>query len=292
MAALVAIYNGDHLARDWRRRDTRPPKTGLTDTRHELRSRLSALAGLWEELCRTEGVYTSSSDVVETGGLCEKSHARKELFRPTQAPQIGAAPPPYDDCVADLPLDYSLTETLATVQLHKSGLEGPEKDATLAFAIPRSTPDDIDWTSPAGLRVHAKKKAKQAAKSAQKDKWAGSDDEGEKPPGEDGEGGAGDGAGGEGGSGAGGDGGDPPGDGGNGGDGGDGGDDWTGATAGKKGKKKKKNAWEEYEAEEAARKAEEEAAANGDVAAVVVPEPEAVDDWQVSQRLRMITDPY
>ncbi|TKA67546.1 hypothetical protein B0A55_08643, partial [Friedmanniomyces simplex] len=197
-------------------------------------------------------------------------------------PQVAAEspPPPYEDC-SDLPPDYTSTEALATVQLNVSAFDRPGKDAAAANGARRSATDEIDFTSPAGIRSHANKKAKKAAKATQKDKWAGSDDEGEKPPDGDGEGGAGDGAGGDGGFGAGGDGGDPPGDGGNGGgDGGDGGDDWTaGGTTGKGRKKKKKSAWEEYEAEEAAKNAEGEAAVNVDATPAAAAVPEVADDW-------------
>ncbi|TKA80427.1 hypothetical protein B0A55_03398 [Friedmanniomyces simplex] len=282
MAALVATYNGDLRARDWLKRGIPLPRTGPIDTRHELRKRIRALAGLWEDLCRTEDVYTTKRQADSTGVSSGRAHARKELFRPIAMPQVAAEspPPPYEDC-SDPPPDYTSTEALATVQLNVSAFDGPGKDAAASNGARRSATDEIDFTSPAGIRSHANKKAKKAAKATQKDKWAGSDDEGEKPPDGDGEGGAGDGAGGDGGFGAGGDGGDPPGDGGNGaGDGGDGGDDWTaGGTTGKGRKKKKKSAWEEYEAEEAAKKAEGEAAVNVDATPVAAAVPEVADDW-------------
>ncbi|KAK3069255.1 hypothetical protein LTR53_012565, partial [Teratosphaeriaceae sp. CCFEE 6253] len=250
MAALVATYNGDLLARDWRRRGTRRPKTGPIDPRHELSTRIKALVVLWEQRCQIKDNWNACSHVALT---CDrKQHDRKDLYKPLAAPAIGTAPPPYEDCLLDAPPDYTVTDALTTAQLDFSTLDWPEKNGNETTAAQYSGTDDVDLTSPAGVRMHAKKKAKAAAKTAQKDKWAGSDDEGEKEPGAGDDGGAGDGAdGGDAGFGAGGDGGDPPGDG-NGGDGGDG-DDWTGNT-GKGKKKKKKNAWEEYEAEEASKK--------------------------------------
>ncbi|KAK0303149.1 hypothetical protein LTR01_008295 [Friedmanniomyces endolithicus] len=275
MAALVATYNGDLLALDWLRRDTRPARTGPIDTRHELRVRIKALAGLWEQLHSAKSVCTAKSHVESTQVALGTAYTGRELFRPIATPQVAGTPQPqpYDDCLTDLPPDYTLTEALATVQLNVCDIDAPGKDARAANTASRSATDEIDFTSPSGIRSHVNKKAKKAAKSAQKDKWAGSDDEGEKPADGGEEGGAGDGAGDDAGFGA---GGDPPGDGGNGGDGGDG-DDWaTGATTAKGKKKKKKNAWEEFEADEAAKKVDDE---NADPTPAPAAEPEAADDW-------------
>ncbi|KAK5717940.1 hypothetical protein LTR15_008783 [Elasticomyces elasticus] len=258
MAALVATYNGDLLVRDWLRRDTRP-KTGPTDTRHELRIRLRALAAHWEQSCRDRVVCTQDG----------ASPVRKDLFRPVAAPQI-AGSPVCDDSATDLPPDYTVTEALANVQLDVSTAHRPDQDRLPAA---HSETGDVDLTTPTGIRYHAKKKAKQAAKAAQNNSW-GSGDEGEKPPGGEGEDGAPP-PDGDAGTGAGGDGGDPPGDGGN---GGNDGDDWAGATTAKGKKKKKKNPFEEYEAEEAAKNAE----LDGDAAPAAAAEPDAGDDWGAS----------
>ena len=281
MAALVATYNGDLLAPDWLRRDTRPVRTGPIDTHHELRVRIKALAGLWEQSHLVKGGYTAKSHVDSTQVAWETVYAGRELFRPIATPQVAGVPqpPPCDDDLPDAPPDYTLTEGLATAQLNVCDVDAPGKDARAANTSPRSATDEIDLTSPSGVRSHVNKKAKKAAKSAQKDKWAGSDDEGEKPAEGGEEGGAGDGAGGDAGFGAGGDGGDPPGDGGNGGNGEDGGDgdDWaTGASTAKGKKKKKKNAWEEFEADEAAKKVDDE---NADATPAAAAEPDAADDW-------------
>ncbi|KAK1066632.1 hypothetical protein LTR74_007002 [Friedmanniomyces endolithicus] len=278
MAALVATYNGDLLAPDWLRRDTRPVRTGPIDTRHELRVRIKALAGLWEQLHLVKSGCTAKSHVHSTQVACETVYFRRELFRPIATPQVAGVPhpPPCDDDLPDAPPDYTLTEGLATAQLNVCDVDAPRKDTRAANTATRSATDEIDFSTPSGIRSHVNKKAKKAAKSAQKDKWAGSDDEGEKPAEGGEEGGGGDGAGGDAGFGAGGDGGDPPGDGGNGGDGG-GGDDWaTGASTAKGKKKKKKNAWEEFEADEAAKKGDDE---NADATPAAAAEPDAADDW-------------
>jgi len=87
---------------------------------------------------------------------------------------------------------------------------------------------EIDWSQIEGVRSHANKKAKQAAKKAQQDKWADSDNEDKQSGGADG-GDGGDNGGGDGGSGAGGDA--PDGNG-----GGDDADDWGGWGSSKKDK--------------------------------------------------------
>lgn len=150
-------------------------------------------------------------------------------------------PPSYEESIADLPPDYTGTTALAAAQ----GLVDAKLDSCppiTGFRDSQRRPDDkVDFTEPRGIRSHANKKAKKAAKAAQKDKWA--DDDGEKkeeeaPPPDDGAGGGDDGAGDAGGGDGGG--GDPPG-----GDGGEDPDDiWGAAGGGKKNKKKKKkNAW-------------------------------------------------
>jgi hypothetical protein len=277
MAASVATYSEDLLVRDWLRRDTRLPRTGPIDTRNGLRSSIKALVGYWERVTLTNDANIHAND----GAIGPRSSERspkheRELFKPVRQPDAHVPPPSYDECVADLPPDY--TDALATVRLYQAAAYSPEKTWKHDDTEKRS--QDVDLSSTEGFRNHGKKAAKKAAKQAQKDKWADSGDEGEKAPEGDGDGsngGAGDGSGGgDDGAGAGGDGGDPPGGGG----GDDGGEDpWD--FGGKKGKKKKKkNAWELYEEEEKqkeadeAKKAEDEAAAGAGAA-----EPDPVDDW-------------
>jgi len=127
----------------------------------------------------------------------------------------------------------------------------------------------VDFSILDNLRTHAKKKAKQAAKKTQQDKWADSGDEGEKKDdeGADGTGEGGDGAGGV-------DGGGGGGDDGNGNNGGDDWDEWNN-TGGKKNKKKKKgkNAWEDDDEEEERKKKEEEETAAAAEAGVAGNDP-------------------
>lgn len=158
-------------------------------------------------------------------------------------------PPPYDDSLLDLPPDYTGTDAYAAVRITpetRLDLLEPPKSRTSQRPTRGAgyvgTDLKIDLTQPQGIRSHANKKAKKAAKAAQNAKWA-DDDDGEKK--EEGDAGGDGGAGGgddAGGAGGGDGGGDPPG----GGDGGGDDDDFWGTAGGgkkKKDKKKKKNAW-------------------------------------------------
>lgn len=253
MAAAVATYNGDLLVYESRRRGIQPLGIGLDDRKHELRSRIKALAGLWEALNRP-----IDTQCFQNG----QEAAARDLRQPsTVAHPLAVPPPSYEDSLCDLPPDYTFTDAFATAQTiaDQSGLPKPSIGS-----------EKLDLSALEGIRSYAKKKDKKAAKQAATSKWAGDGDEEEKKEegaegGEDGNAGGGDD-----GAGAGGDGGDPPGGGGGDG-GGDDGDDWN-AGASKKGKKKKKkNAWEEFEDEEvAAKKADEEAAAVVDVPVTAV----------------------
>lgn len=242
-ATTVASYTGDRLVTRSLESKPWPRKTG-SDERKWLRARIECLAGLWNvyksDKSRKSGHvsigYAGTVPGIENvEGVMYQNHAFQtlDLF----------SPPSYEECLADVPPDYTATDALAIVQ----GLV----DVKVDLGIPeiglrewqRRSDVKVDFTEPKGIRYHAKKKAKAAAKAAQKNKW---DDEEEKkeeaPPADDGAGG-GDAGGGDGGGDAGGGdgGGDPPG-----GDG-DGGDDpediWGAAGGGKKKKKKKKNAW-------------------------------------------------
>lgn len=246
MAATVASYTGDRLV-------TRSPepypqqrRTG-SDEGNGLRARIASLAGLWNiyksdksRICKQRdrlGYTTTVSDIKDVEECVKyQYHALShtlDLF----------SPPSYEECVADVPPDYTATDALAVVQ----GLVDVKLDLGLPEAgrrqSQRRTDIKVDLTEPKGIRYHAKKKKGAAAK---KNAWADEEEKKEEaPPADDGAGGdagGGDGAGDAGGGDAGGGdgGGDPPGDGG----GGDDPDDpWGAVGGGKKKKKKKKNAW-------------------------------------------------
>lgn len=243
MAAIVASYTGDRLVTRSPELNPWPRKTG-SDEGRRLQTRIELLAGLWKiyksdksRICEDGriGCAGTVSGIADMEGVKYQNHAIQtlDLF----------SPPSYEECLTDVPPDYTATDALAIVQ----GLV----DVKLDLGIPeiglrqsqRRSDVKIDLTEPQGIRFHAKKKAKAAAKAAQKNKWDDEEEKKEEAPADDGAGG-GDAGGGDGGgdAGGGGDGGgDPPGDDGNGGDDPD--DIWGAAGGGKKKKKKKKNAW-------------------------------------------------
>lgn len=173
--------------------------------------------------------------------------------------------PSYDDCVSDLPPDYTQTDALARMQAlyqidHlRERSQKTSKDQKLWTDGGLLQPK-VDFSSSEHFRSHVSKKDKKAAKAKKQAAWGDEDNEGEKPAGEGGEENGGNGGGEGGGDGAGGAGG------GDGGDGGDG-DDWDAWGTGKKKKKGKKKQQEEEEEqrrkeeEEQKKKEEEEAAA-------------------------------
>lgn len=253
MAATVASYTGDRLVttRSPSQPETWPPrKTGLDDEREWLCASIEALAGLWSDIMngknRTFDTRSRAMREYRAGiGSPAMRHTRQDVNQQTRAVHLldllSSLPPSYEDSLADVPPDYTGTDAAAVVNSLvdvKLGLDFPDAVATSRDSQRRSDARP-DFNQPHGIRYHAKK-AKKAAKAAQKEKWA--DDDGEKkeePPADDGAGG--DAGGGDtGGDAGGGDGGgDPPG-----GDGGDDPDDiWGAAGGGKKKKKKKKNAW-------------------------------------------------
>ena len=241
MAATVASYTGDRLVTRSPESYPQQRRTG-SDEGKGLRARIASLAGLWKiyasdksRTCKYHRIgYTATvSDIKDMECVTYHSHALHtlDLF----------SPPSYEECLADVPPDYTATDALAVVQgLVDVKLELGFPEAGLRQSERRSD-IKVDLTEPKGIRYHAKKK-KAAAK---KNNWADEDEKKEEaPPADEGAGGdagAGDGAGDAGGdAGAGDGGGDPPGDGG----GGDDPDDiWGAAGGGKKKKKKKKNAW-------------------------------------------------
>lgn len=172
-----------------------------------------------------------------------------ELWKPYRdaAQEVGALPS-YEDCLLDLPPDYTTTGLLAQahcvqtadVATNNAWPRTPFK--TTAQPLLRASRIEVDFNAEDCYRTHAGKKAKKAAKAAAQSKWAGSDNEDNKQePSGGGDGGGGNGNDEGGGAGGAGDGEDPSGGGNNGGD--DGGDDWSGNTKKSK-KKKKKSPWE------------------------------------------------
>ena len=245
MAATVASYTGDRLVTRSPKSCSQQRRTG-SDEGNGLRARIASLAGLWNiytsdksRACKRDRLgYTATVSDIKDVEECVKyqyhalSHTLDLLF-----------PPSYEECVADVPPDYTTTDALAIVQ----GLVDVKLDLGLPEAglrqSQRRTDIKVDLTEPKGIRYHAKKKKGAAAK---KNAWAEEEEKKEEaPPADDGAGddaGGGDGAGDAGGGDAGGGdgGGDPPGDGG----GGEDPDDiWGAVGGGKKKKKKKKNAW-------------------------------------------------
>ena len=167
----------------------------------------------------------------------------KELWKPTKtaAEEVGALPR-YEECLYDLPPDYSATDSFAyarcmqDTEIATNGIKTRTQRNRSCQLLGQAFDVKVDFNCEHGFRSHAKKK-KAAAKAAAKSKWADSDNEEKKDEapaeGDDnnGSGGGGDGAGG---------GSDPPGgDDGNG--GGDDGDEWNfgGSKKSKKGKGKK-----------------------------------------------------
>lgn len=239
MAATVASYTGDRLVTRTPESYPQQRRTGLDEGKW-LRTRIESLAGLWNiykndksrKRERSRIGYTGTvSDIKDMECVKYQSHAihTLDLF----------SPPSYEECLADVPPDYTATDALAVVQ----GLVDVKLDLGLPQAglrqSQRRSDLKVDLTDPQGIRYHAKKK-KAAAK---KNNWD-EEEKKEEPPAEEPAGGdaaGGDAGGGDGGGdAAGGDGdggGGPPG-------GGDDPDDiWGAAGGGKKKKKKKKNAW-------------------------------------------------
>lgn len=253
MAVCVAPYHEDRHATALREIHTRLTRTGLVD-RYGLSRMIRHLADAWTEKRHGGGstvgldrlaVPRTWSRRVHTAGSHECA-----LQQVSDVPTLDLIPPPtYEDSLLDCPPDYTGTDAHAIAQVTpETKLDLP--DSCKASARRRPTQHagyfgndvKIDLTQPQGIRSHANKKAKKAAKAAQNAKWA-DDDDGEKK--EEGDAGGDGGAGGgndAGGAGGGDGGGDPPG----GGEGGGDDDDFWGTAGGgkkKKDKKKKKNAW-------------------------------------------------
>lgn len=232
MAVSVASPIDGRLVPDSLRHDIRRPKTPLGDRRgrNGLQARISGMVGFWEGLrgCKVprEQAAKLASFVGDRPLISAEKGTMRELFRPYRSPEPQLeAPPSYEESIADLPPDYTATDTLAVLDAASRPWEycpterKQEKSHTGLLELDLR----VDLSKIEGIRSYANKKAKKAAKAAQQAKWADSGDEGEKNE-EGGDNAGGDGAGGgDAGGGAGGDGGDPPG----GGDGGgNDGDDW------------------------------------------------------------------
>jgi hypothetical protein len=259
MAATVASYTGDRLVTRSPESYPQQRRTG-SDEGKGLRARIASLTGLWKiyytssdksRTCRSSSSkydrigYTSSaatvrSDIKDMEECVTTKYQSRALLHTLD---LLFSPPSYEECLADVPPDYTATDALAVVQ----GLV----DVKLELSLPeaglrqsqRRTDIKVDLTEPKGIRYHAKKKKGAAAK---KNAWADEEEKKEEPPADEGAGGdagGGDGAGDAGGGDAGGGdgGGDPPGGDGGGGDDPD--DIWGAVGGGKKKKKKKKNAW-------------------------------------------------
>lgn len=242
MAAIVASYTGDLLA---------TPSVGSNIQRQRpapvestwLRTEIEALCELWGSFHhgnsrKTRSYRSVHGPAMRNFGIKDVQCSQSQTYT---SQTLDLLPPPsYEESIADLPPDYTGTGALAVVRTFVDVKLDVGTDHGKSHDSQRRSDDKVDFTQPQGVRSHANKKAKKAAKAAQKDKWA--DDDGEKkeetPP-DDGAGGGGDAGGDAGGDGA---GGDPPGDGGDG--NGEDPDDIWGAVGGKKNKKKKKkNAW-------------------------------------------------
>ena len=167
-------------------------------------------------------------------------------------------PPSYTDAITDAPPIYEFNGSLD--RLHNQPEDDPKREIFKVrlkeseFLLNPMTPSKIDFGDSSSFRQVGNKKKKQAAKQADKAKWAESGDEGNKDNG----GGEDDGGGG------GGEGGSNNGDGGAGDDGA--GDDWNTGDKKKKGKKGKAAEEEEKrkKEEEEQKKKEEAEAASGD----------------------------
>ncbi|EMD01027.1 hypothetical protein BAUCODRAFT_144604 [Baudoinia panamericana UAMH 10762] len=285
MAVTVATYSADLLVPGSRRRENRLPKTGSAETCHELDAELQAIAALWQKVRHVDSFVPSGPGRRRSVSTQASAKGQpRELFKPVQFPGVAVSHRSEEKPLAEEPLDCTLTETLAVVAiLCDANVYTVSPSGYGATSRSRRA---LDLTSVDGIREFANKKAKKAAKQAQKDKWADSDNEGgeKQDGGADGEGGGagGDGSGGDGGAGAGGDGGDPPG--GDGGGGGDDGDDWAFGGGKKSKKKKKKTGWldeeEESKPEDDGAKQAAEDAANGEITASAgAGEADPVDDW-------------
>lgn len=172
----------------------------------------------------------------------------------------GSTPPSYDEALLDAPPDYTTTSELATVRLLNDTSKPPPYASNWPPDQDMKKRPTVDFLCTDGIREHAGKKNRQAAKKAQQAKWSEPDnvDNNKNDDGNgDGNGDGGEGAGNGGddnGDGGDGNGGGPPG-----GDGG--GDEDENNNKKKKKDKKKKKKWEEDEEEEeqAAPKEAEEA---------------------------------
>jgi hypothetical protein len=242
MATSVASYSEDLHASRWLGRNIQSQKTGSDD---ELRTRqsLKALAGRWEALCESRSTVFSKSESLSPLATRYGNSASSWVDTSVRNVRMRdmVTSPTYAESLDDLPPNYTATDSAACAQsLHASGLDvvprckKPSSRGNGLFDV------KIDFSDPAGVRMHAKKKKKAATN------WDSDNEEEKKKKeeadagGDGGDAGAGGGAGDDAAGGSGG-GEDPPG----GGDGvgGDDGDEW-GAAGGKKNKKKKKkNAW-------------------------------------------------
>lgn len=246
----VATSGGELLApRESLKRDIQP-LSAVSDEKQRralLKTGIRALVGFWENL-QSGNVSNDRAFLPQRPDV-----AGRELWRPygllrSHGVENGLLPS-YEDCIQDLPPDYTATDSLANAHnlqdadVATNRAETRKSHSTAHQLLGQVVDVKVDFTAEEGFRTHAKKKAKKAAAASQRNKWAdNSGDEGEKEGGADGADGGGgdDAAGGDAGGGDGG--GEPPGGGDD--NNGDDGDDWYGGGGKKNKKKKKKNAWE------------------------------------------------
>ncbi|QDS74291.1 hypothetical protein FKW77_003641 [Venturia effusa] len=262
MAASVAYLAGDVLEDELRKQKTPRLTTGSDNwCTHHTRD----ICDLEFTLACIHMQYAISSRDVKRPLLRKAENTRaaqqsvpcENFFWIPPTLPAGTPPPPYEETTAELPPDYTNTDSVALRLTQETDLP-PRYVSCVArrtgslFALDPLITPRVDLTSLHNIRAHAKKKANKSKAAA-----APSSEKKSEPPGEEktDEGDKGSGNGGSGGGGNGGNG--------NGGD--DWGDDGWGKKDDKKGKKKKQQEEEdkkkEEEEEEAKRRADEEAAA-------------------------------
>ena len=117
MAATVASYTGDRLVTRSPESYPQQRRTG-SDEGNGLRARIASLAGFWKiytsdksRTCKRDdriGSTATVSDIKDMECVQYQSHALHtlDLF----------SPPSYEECLADVPPDYTATDAFAVVQ--------------------------------------------------------------------------------------------------------------------------------------------------------------------------------
>ena len=183
MALVVMSRSGDLHVRDSPRRDIRPPKTGLDREAASdgLRLGMKRLMRYWEAL-KDCNASRDALTLKERPNGSDK--VARELFRPYGSRGIYLLPPPptYEESLCDLPPDYTATNALAAVD--SLAIAADVATNWVIYGEKPSCGKDgfandvkIDLQVVEGIREHAGKKAKQAAKKAQQAKWNESGEE-------------------------------------------------------------------------------------------------------------------